>query len=57
MVPHELQLRCSLRGACAIAGVTSSSLCSRAMEEMLLGLGSGKGLSGCFWLLESRSDL
>lgn len=44
MVPRELQLKHSLLGACVTAGATSSSLCSSAMEEMLLGLGRGKGL-------------
>lgn len=49
MVPCELQLKCSLLGACAVVGVTSSSsLCSCAMQEMLFGLGKGKGL---FWVL------
>lgn len=48
VVPLELQLRYSLLGACAMSGVTSSSLCSHAIEEMLLGLRWGRGL---FWVL------
>ena len=47
MVPCELQLKCSLLGARAVAGVTSSLLRLCAMEEMLLGLGRGEGL---FWV-------
>lgn len=56
MVPCEL--KCSLLGACAGVGVTSSSsLCSHAMEEVLLDWGGERGFSGCFQLLQSHRDL
>lgn len=57
MVPRELQLRCSLLGACAWLVSPPPHFAHMQWKKHSLDLGGERGFSGCFQLLENRSDL
>lgn len=60
MEPCELQLKCSLLGACAGVGVTSPPpprFAHVQWKKCSLDLGGERGFSGYFQLLQGHNDL